>query len=151
MRLLGRGQVVGARELGQELSRDDLEGRAVLDLLQDDEEFVPADSCHEVARPEARTQAARDLDQDAVAGAVPVRVVHGLESIEIDEKGGEARGAPSRALYGLLERRAEAGPVGETRQGVAVGERSDVLPRESDLGRLAADPAVAEEAAVGRE
>src|SRR6185503_8627222 len=101
------------------------------------------------ARAQAGAQAARGLDQEAVARRVAVGIVHLLEAVEVDEQRREAVTAPARALDRLVERRPEARAVGQSGERVAVGERSDVLAREHLLRDVAPDPAVAEKAAVG--
>src|SRR3954468_18698586 len=80
-----------------------------------------------------------------------VRVVDLLEAVQVDEHGGEARVAPPRALDRLLEGGYQARAVGEAGERVVEGERGDVLAREHQVGDVAADAAVAEEAPVGRE
>src|SRR5260221_108832 len=102
-------------------------------------------------RAQVLAQPRRHLDQQRVAGIVAVRVVDLLEAVEVDEDQRELAVATARALYRLLERRPEAGAVGEPGERIAVGERRDALARERDLGDVAPDAAVAEEAAAGAE
>src|SRR5437879_791743 len=57
-----------------------------------------------VTGPAAALQAARDLDEQLVSGAVPEAVVHQLEAIEIEKEHGESRGVAS---LGARERHVE--------------------------------------------
>ena len=81
------------------------------DAFHQQGEFVAAQPRHGVAGAAAALQAARDLDEELVAGAVPEAVVDQLEAVEVEEENGEAGGlAPlcprERHLQPVLEQRA---------------------------------------------
>src|SRR5258706_337480 len=93
-------------------------------------------------------QALRHFDEEGVARGVPVAVVDLLEAVEVDEHAGDLAALAPGALDGLVERRREAHAVGEAGERIAVGERGDALAGERDLGHVAPDAAVADEAAA---
>src|SRR5262249_11408677 len=144
-------KLIGAHRFAQELADHALHRGLVLHFLQQDEEFVAAEPRHDVARAYRGAQAARDLDEETVPGVVAVEIVHLLEAVQVDEHAREPDRAAAGALHGLLERRPEAGAVGEAGEWVAVGERRDAFARERALGDVAPDAAVAEERAIGGE
>ncbi len=141
-------EIHGPRELGEELARHRLDRARLGEILEHGEELVAAQPRDEVARAQAGSQAARDLDQEAVAHGMAVRVVHLLEAVEVDEEGGEAAAPPARPLDRLVEGGREARAVGEAGERVAVGELNDLLARLHELGDLAADAPVADEASL---
>ena len=93
-------------------------------------------------------QARRDRLQEPVADEVAAGVVDGLEAVEVEvEQGGAALGAAGLATD-ILERALEAGPVGQSRQGVVAGQEGDAGLRRPARGHVGADAAIAEEGAL---
>src|SRR4029079_17781504 len=64
-----------------------------VEVFAEHDELVARHPCQRVSRTQFGTQSSRDRHEQLVADSVSVRVVHQLESIEIDE---ENRGGPAR-------------------------------------------------------
>ena len=104
------------------------------EVLAQDHELVPTQSRHRVARSHDVRQPAGDLDQQRVAGRMPVGVIDRLETVQVAEQYGErAIARPSgEPRQGRLDPVQQHGPVRQI--GKAVVER---LPGQPLLG----DPA----------
>ena len=104
----------------------------LLEVREEEDELVASDARDRVAGPHAPAQAHRDLPQDLVADPVSHRIVHELESVEVEEEHGEPRAGPpglrERELHVVLEALA----VRKAGQRVVVREVLDLL-----LGALA--------------
>ena len=120
-------------ELAQQAARDALRVAGVGDR-DDETELVAAETRDRVARPERQLQAARDLDEEAVALLVAEGVVDLLEAVEVEQHHGELVAGPRRAADRVLGPVVEEHAVREARQTVV----------ERDLlggGHLGAKPA----------
>jgi len=96
-------------------------GARAAGFRHDDREFVAPDPRDQVDSPRLLAQDGSDRADEHVAPHVPPRVVHALESIDVDEDQAhcvpEARGA----LDLVVQTRVEGAPVGNARE--AVGQR----------------------------
>ena len=90
---------------------------------QDDCELVAADAAHDVA-PDAVLKCAGERDQHLVADRVPVRVVHRLEVVEVQQQ----QGAVRAELGGSVE---ELTAVAEPGQGSVRAARSNRVTARS--------------------
>ncbi len=89
---------------------------ALVDVLADDHELVPAEPGHGVRGPDGRHQPPAEADQQRVAGRVAVEVIDRLEPVEVDEQHARhariAPGARERVDQPLTAQRA-VGKAGE--------------------------------------
>lgn len=86
-------------------------GGALNLLLQHDAELIAAEPGDGVLLAERCTQPARDTDQNLVAGLVAEHVVHGLESIEVQEQHRDRSSLPARTCDRVLQLLDEQRPV----------------------------------------
>ena len=116
----GRGEdflpvdVEGHRQLALHPLRHAGSIGGVLHALDQHRELVAAQARHRVPGAPGPLQPPRDLDEQLIARAVPERVVHHLEAVEVEE---EHREPAAPASLGALQRHAqplhEQGAVGE--------------------------------------
>ena len=78
-------------------------------------ELVAAEAAHRLARSADGLEPPRDRDQQLVPQRVAVRVVHGLEVVEVAEEHGGAAVAPSDAPQLALQQLEQVAPVGQGR------------------------------------
>jgi aconitase B len=87
---------------------------------QQEHELLAAVSAGPVDLPHLGAQDARELLEHCVAGLVAVRVVHTLESIEIDHHAGERLVQPLGVLEHLVDPLLEMPPIIEPREDVGL-------------------------------
>ena len=112
--------VSGAWRVGQQALADGAGIGHVGDIEQEDAELIAAETGGDVARPQARSEALGDDDEQLVAGGVAEAVVDGLEVVEVEEHRRDRAGAGPRGegRLGLLD---EAASVDEAGQGIVEG------------------------------
>ena len=93
--------------------------RAVVEPVEQHRELVATQAGEHVGAAHQRLHAVGDLDEQLVAGAVPERVVHDLEVIDVEVQDADHASVPTRGGDGSLELVAEGGPVREAGQLVA--------------------------------
>src|SRR5439155_15015202 len=90
-------------------------------VFQEDTEFIAAEACERVPAAQATAQQAADLAEQVIPGFVTARVVHKLESVQIqvaqDVLRIAGRGLRQHARQALLE----LFPADESRQGIVRG------------------------------
>ena len=112
----------------------------VLHALEQEGELVVAEARDGVAGPADPVEPTGDGDEKLVAGAVPHRVVHQLEAVEIEEQHGERGAGPSaRPRLRLAEPLHEQRPVGEPRQRVVEDGAPELLLRADAFGDVVGD------------
>ena len=100
-------------------------------LGKDREELVAAQAAHRVRGAHALHRAHAHLREELVARVVPPRVVHRLESIEVEHDQREAAAGAARALDLPVEAAGEERPVRQSREHVVVREALDALGGEA--------------------
>ena len=90
----------------------------IADLLEQDRELVAGQAAGGVARADRVRQAARHLDEEAVAGAVAEGVVDVLEVVEVDQQDRRHRPAAAAPRERVGDAVGEEGAVGEPGQRV---------------------------------
>ena len=103
-----------------EAGEDDFALGLVAEVGEHGDELVAAQAGQRVAFAQRVAQALRDDDQQLVAGLVAVRVVHFLESVEIEIDERQQPLAPARLRDGLLQAVGEQHTVGNAGQRVVV-------------------------------
>ena len=103
---------------------------------------------HLVGVAHARAQAARDLHQQLVAGAVAERVVDDLEAVEVDQQQRDLVAQAAAVLERALGAPDQLAPVRQPGQGVEVGEVADPVLGEAPVGDVLDDAGVADQVAV---
>ena len=135
-------------ECRQHLVADHAEvGDAGLALEQHDE-LVATEPCHEIRGAQHPAQPPRHLPQQLVAGRVPERVVDRLEAVEIDEAHRERQAVAPGARDRPLDLGEEHVPVGQSGQAVDARQLLHLQLGKRGGRDVAADAAVALEAAV---
>ncbi len=122
------------------------------DARLDDHEFVATQAADEIVVANGRAHPFGDGCEQGVAGRVPMRVVHLLETVEIDEMHGHAC-VGGGLLQLLVEKLANVEAVGRLGQRAVVGEPGDALGRLRLVGDvlLDVDPAAVRKRLVGDE
>ena len=92
----------------------------VTDFLEQHGEFVATKARHDVVASHALTNPITDRPQQLIAGQVSKRIVHHLETIEIQKQQRKLTAMASRALDGLLECRGEQQSVRQAGQLIAL-------------------------------
>ena len=87
----------------------------------DDEEFLSAEAAKTIVGAQRLLHPQRDLDQDAVAGRVPVRVVDFLEMVDIAHDDAKATVNPGRPADFLVEFLCDHAAVPNPSQDIARG------------------------------
>ena len=112
-------------------------------ILDQDRELVPAEPRRQVVGPQDAAEPIGDVDQQPVAGRVPVRVVDHLEVVEIEE---EDDRRPGRGL--VREERVDAfdeqAPVRQPGERVVIGLVAELLLEPRKLGQRLLELAVLE-------
>jgi hypothetical protein len=108
---------------------------------QDHRELLAPDTADDVARPDRGAQDVRDLDQQLVADAMAVHVVHLLEVVQVEHQDGD-RVVSGRGRHERLAQPVVEGPVVvEARQRVGLGlvleARPDVRVVDRERGSVA--------------
>ena len=96
---------------GEYLRSQQLHAVSVGDGLDHHHELVAAEPCHQVALADLRAQALGDFAQQLVPGRMAKGVVDRLETVEVDEKNGQALAAAPRLADCMLERVGHRGAV----------------------------------------
>jgi hypothetical protein len=119
--------------------------------LHQNDELIAAEARDDVARAHHLVEPKRRLLQQLVAGFVPLRVVDHLEAVEVDEEHREHASLLARRGERGREQLTELDPIRQGRQRIVGSEILNALLGLLLAGDVAADTAVAREAAVGRE
>ena len=96
-------------------------------VREEHHELVAADACDQVGGPKARPQAVRDGAEHRVARGMAVRVVHGLESVEVEVGQRQRAAVAPRRIHLSLRLVLEPPEVGEA--GELIGARELPLSR----------------------
>src|SRR5215217_3140083 len=115
-RNLSSGDLEGAADRVENAPRQGLRVRGRSNAGLDDREFVAAKAGESVGAAQEIGQALRDLLDQLVAGRVPVRVVHVLEPVEVQEHHRDAALRPAEAADLLIEAVREEQPVRQARE-----------------------------------
>ena len=117
-------------------------------IADHDGEFVPAQTPDHLVLAHQRLQPRRNLREQLVAGHVAKRIVHRLETVEIDHQQ-RAAGAPLDSIaQRLAQRLGQLQAVGQLGERVVSGEIGDLLGGFALFGDVRADPAEAGEPAM---
>ena len=98
------------------------EGVDITRVVDQDPELVAAETRDRVLRVQLVEQAVRELDEHRVAAVVPERVVDVLESIEVDDRDRERRGALLHARECVGDSALEQAAVRKLGQRVVLGQ-----------------------------
>ena len=101
-------------------------------LGEDQHEFLAAVPADHVGRPQVRAERLGDAAQDHVAGRMAVRVVDGLEVVDVDEGDRQRALVAAGALDLGEERRQERLAVRDARQAVEGGQVVGLGQRDRD-------------------
>src|SRR5439155_26145389 len=119
------------------------------DLLEQYGELVAPEPRHDIARPHARSQASRDLRQQAIAGRVVEVIVDRLELVGVDEQDGEpVIRIPPPARLGLRHALDQVSAVRQVGQRVVQRRVQQLLLDTLALGDIVGDRRGADDLAV---
>jgi hypothetical protein len=121
----------GTRSAAEHFARDPRGVLRVADLRDQDHELIASDACQRVLFTDRGAQPLRALPQQLVAHRTAQAVVDGLEAVEVEEQHGAGPLLSLGARKRLRETVEQERPVGETRQGIMVGQCLD-----AGLGKL---------------
>ncbi len=106
-----------------------------LDVLCEHAELVAAETGEHVARAKLGVQPPGDRLQESIAGHVAVRVVDGLEAIEVDEQDGVAgRRSAARLRNRTLDELAEQRSIRQIGQRIVLCRLRERIPDAALLG-----------------
>ena len=108
----------------------------VADLVEQHRELVATQAARRVLGADRVGDAPGDLDQEAVALAVPQRVVHGLEVIEIQEQDRRHVALASPPAERMADAIREQGSIGETRERIVEGLVAELFLERGALGHV---------------
>ena len=109
----------------------------IVERIDDHDELVAAHPRRGVGRADEACDAGCDVDEETVAGGMPVGVVDGLEAIEVDEAQTDPVPTVAAARQGLREVTVEESPVGKTGELVVVGLSGELLRELFAFGGVA--------------
>ena len=130
------GEPHGLGKALQEPSREDDRLRLARSLEQQPE-FVPAESRERVARTTRAAKTFGDLLKQLVADIVSETVVHSLEAVEVDQHDREDVLRPFGPRQRLIHAVTEQGAVGQAGQAVMKGLLGELLLEAHALGHIA--------------
>src|SRR5450830_2122639 len=86
-------------------------------------ELVAADACNGINTGQKVAQASCHFNQQAIASTMPETLIDGLEVIQIDKQQGKFRLIVFRVLDRMQQQFTKQGAIGQSRQGIAMGEK----------------------------
>mgnify|MGYP003387780151 CR=1 FL=1 len=109
-------------------------GGDLVEMVENQTEFVTTDPRNHVTCAQACLQDAGDMQQNSIAGLMPVAIVDGLEAVKIDEQYRGRGLVPRGLMQDTLKLTQKGAPVGQGKQSVRIRQPLKFFKPRAQIG-----------------